>query len=155
MAIEVEFLLPTDKPALLGIDDTEMTVTAKLSLGSMGFKVHTAEDHQHFLERFGHAQYQLVILDEHFGLVQAEENVALTTLQNMSMNLRRHATIVLLGKRYETLNAMQAFQQSVHAVINPADTENLGPILQQVVHNNTNFLNSFRNVQARLAEGKR
>jgi DNA-binding NtrC family response regulator len=155
MAFEVDFLTPNDKPALLGIDDTELVVAAKLALGELGYKVHTAETHEQFLERFGQVQYQVVMLEEHFGRVSSEENIALTTLQKMNMHLRRHATVLLLGRGFQTLNPMQAFQQSVHAVINPTDVENLNPVIQQTVHNNTSFLHTYRDVQSRLAEGKR
>ena len=40
------------------------------------------------------------------------ENLTLKSLQAMSMNQRRHATIILFGDSYQTFTPLQAFQQS-------------------------------------------
>jgi hypothetical protein len=37
----------------------------------------------------------------------------------------------LIGPSFKTFDAMQAFAQSVHVVINPADLPNLEPILKK------------------------
>ena len=37
------------------------------------------------------------------------------------MAQRRHATVILFGDSYQTFTPMQAFQQSVHAVINSSE----------------------------------
>jgi DNA-binding NtrC family response regulator len=155
MAFENDFISATDKPALLGITDTELAVGAKMALAGMGYKVHSAETHEEFLQRFGQAQYQVVVLEENFGGVSADQNVALTTLQNMNMALRRHATVIVIGAAFQTLQPMQAFQQSAHAVVNSADSENFQGIFQQAIHSNEMFLNTFRDVQAGLAQTKR
>lgn len=153
--MELDFLTPEDKPALLGLTDTELSVGAKLALGEMGYKVHSAATHEEFLQRFGQVQYQVVVLEENFGGVAPSQNVALTTLQWMSMPSRRHATIILIGQGFQSLHPMQAYQQSVHAVVNISDAGNLKPIFEQVVHSTNLFFNTFRDVQAKLAEGKR
>ena len=73
----------------------------------------------------------------------------------MPTNLRRHATILLIGDVFETLNPMHAFHQSVHAVVNKIDCDKLSLILQQVIHDNDHFLSAFRDVSARIAQGSR
>ena len=155
MALELEFLSPLDKPALLGITAQDVQEHARAALAEIGYKVHIAGTHEEFLERFGRVQYQVVIIEEAFGGVLPEQNVALTSLQGMNMALRRHATVVLLGDVFETLNPLQAFQQSVHAVINRVDADKLSLILQQVINDNALFLNVYRDVQARISQGKR
>jgi hypothetical protein len=87
--------------------------------------------------------------------VEPEKNYPLAHLQWMPMNLRRHATILLIGDVFETLNPMHAFHQSVHAVINKIDCDKLSLILQQVTHDNNHFLGAFRDVTARIATGAR
>jgi DNA-binding NtrC family response regulator len=155
MALEVEFLSPTDKPALLGLTTPDALAAAQSALQEMGYKVHTAESHEHFLARFSQVQYQVVVLEENFGGLPKDQNTALSTLQWMSMPLRRHATVVLIGDLFQTLAPLQAFQQSVHAVVNRTDLAQLKTILMQVINDNVLFLNTFRDVQARIAEGKR
>jgi hypothetical protein len=120
----------------------------------MGYKVRSANTGEEFIERFGRVQYELTIIQDSFGLVDGE-NVALKTLQGMAMSLRRHSTVVLLSDSLPTLEPMPAFQQSVHAIVNRVDVDKLMLILQQVVNDNLTFLGVYRDVQNRIAQGKR
>ena len=151
MAIELDILSPTDRPALLGVSAPDMQDYARGVLDQLGYKVHVAANAEEFLDRFGRVQYQLVLLDDNFG----GETPALNTVQWMAMPLRRHATICVLGDSYQTLDPLQAFQQSVHAVINRVDADKLMLILQQVIGDNASFLSTYRDVQAQMAQGKR
>ena len=83
-----------------------------------------------------------------------EENQALRNVQLMPMGLRRHAVIILIGNSFQSLHAMQAFRQSVHAVVNPADLHGLKQIIQQVVADTDLFLIMYRDSQTRIAQGK-
>lgn len=155
MAIDFEFLSPDDRPALIGITRPEHLATVDSILAELGYKVHAATSHEDFLNLFGQVQYQVVILDEVFGAGSAADNTSLLTLQTMSMTMRRHATVILIGESYQTLNAMQAFQQSVHAVINPQELNVLlGQIIQKTVEVNDLFLNVYRETQNRIAQGR-
>jgi hypothetical protein len=124
-------------------------------LDQMGYKVHSASTHDEFLERYGRVQYELVFIQDGFGGVPPVQNKALTTLQSLPMNLRRHSTVLLLSDTLETLNPMLAFQQSVHAIVNRIDLDKLLLVLQQVVNDNLTFLNVYRDVQSKIAQGKR
>jgi hypothetical protein len=145
--------LPTR--ALVAVSTPDARQYAEGVLDQMGFKVHSASTHDEFLERYGRVQYELVFMEDRFGGVAPELNRALTTFQSMPMALRRHSTAVLLSHELETLNTMQAFQKSVHAVVNHIDLDKMMLVLQQVVNDNLTFLNVYRDVQARIAQGKR
>lgn len=155
MSLEFEILSPTDRPALLGFSAEDMRDYAAGVFDQMGFKVHTAATHEEFLDRFNRVQYELILLEETFAGVQPADNLALTTIQSMPMALRRHATILLMGGHFQTLNPMQAFQQSVHAVIDAADADKLMLIVQQVLSDNALFLTAYRDIQSRIAQGKK
>ena len=60
MAVEFEFLSPEDKPALLALSTPEFIAAAQIVLGELGYKVHVASNHEDFLTRFAHVQYQVV-----------------------------------------------------------------------------------------------
>ena len=47
------------------------------------------------------------------------------------MNQRRSSFVCLIGDSFNTLDAMQAFAQSVNVVINPLDLPNLTAILKK------------------------
>jgi hypothetical protein len=72
------------------------------------------------------------------------------------MNQRRHATVILFGDSFQTFTPMQAFQQSVHAVINSSELFLLKQLIEKAVADNTMFQQSFREVQERVyASGSR
>ena len=151
MYVELEFLTAYDKPALLGLSTAELQETAKTALDQLGFKVHTAVNHGEFLHKFAQVPYQIVILEELFSANSPEENESLSVLQRMPMNLRRHSVFVLFGFNLATFNPMQAYQQGVHAVVNPSEMFLLIQLIQKAIADNDMFLHTFREVQRRLA----
>jgi hypothetical protein len=149
MTAKFDFISADDKPALLAFSTPEWLETAKMALEELGYKVHTAATHTDFLIRFSQVHYQVVVLEERFAANTISENLTLQALQTMPMNQRRHATIVLLGDSFQTFTPMQAFQQSVHAVINSSELFLLKQLIEKAVADNTLFLNSFREAQTR------
>jgi len=156
MSNKFEFISATDKPALLAFSTPEWLETAKSALTELGYKVHTAATHGDFLIRFTQIAYQVVILEERFAANNLNENLTLQALQHMPMGQRRHATVVLLGDSFQTFTPMQAFQQSVHAVINTSELFLLKQLIEKAVADNILFLTSYREAHARAfaASGK-
>lgn len=143
MSMEFEFIRPEDKPALLGITNPDYLAIAQAVLGELEYKIHIPLTHEDFLLRFAQIQYQVVLIEECFQCAGPEENISLRALQSMSMPLRRHATILLIGSDFQTMNPMEGFQQSVHAVINPTDLLNLSGVIQKVTADNSIFLHIY------------
>ena len=152
MAIDLDFLNPSYKPALLALSADDVITACKDILRELNYKVLVATSHEDFSARFNNIQFQVVIIEEDFAGSSPDGNVTLRSLQRMFMHQRRHATIILLGHRFQTLHAMQAFAESVHAVVNWADLGSLSQIVQQVVAENTLFLNVFREAQLRVGQ---
>jgi len=145
-----DFISTEDKPALIAFSTPEWLETAKVALTELGYKVHTAATHSDFLVRFTQVHYQVIVIEELFGANTIEENLTLQALQNMPANQRRHATIVLLGDSFQTFMPMEAFKQSVHAVINSAELFLLKQLVEKAVADNALFYHSFREIQNRL-----
>ena len=124
--------------------------TTNAALGGVGCKVHTAATHSDFLIRFSQVRYQVVLLEERFAANSIEENLTLQALQTMTMNHRRHCTFILLGDSFQTFTPMQAFQQSVHAVINSSELFLLKQLIEKAVADNTLFLTNYRETQQRV-----
>jgi hypothetical protein len=159
MSYELEFIGPNDKPALLALSTAEWLDAGRNVLAEIGYKVHAASNHDDFLVRFGRIQYQVVLIEELFASNSPEENLTLKFIQEMPMAQRRHTVFILLGSSFGTLSALQAFQQSVHAVVNREELgllgpNILGPIVQRVVAGNDLFLNVYRDTQLRMVQGK-
>ena len=149
--MDFEFITASDKPSLLGLSTPELQETAKNALEQLGYKVHTAVNHGEFLHKFAQVPYQVVILEELFSASNPAENQSLVALQRMAMNLRRHTTVILFGFSMATFNPMQAYQQCVHAVVNPSEMFLLIQLIQKAVADNDMFLHAFRDVQRRAA----
>jgi len=153
MSGKFDFVSATDKPALLAFSSPEWLEAAKTALTELGYKVHTAATHGDFLIRFSQIRYQVVILEELFAATTPGENLTLQALQKMAMAQRRHATVILFGDSFQTFTPMQAFQQSVHAVINSSELFLLKQLIEKAVADNTLFLQSFRDAQAKAYSG--
>jgi hypothetical protein len=74
----------------------------------------------------------------------------------MPVNQRRHATVLLVGNSFQTFTPMEAFKNSVHAVINSSELFLLKQLVEKAVADNDTFLHSFREIQNRVfASGTR
>ena len=153
MTDRFEFITAQDKPALLAFSNPEWLETARTALNELGYKVHTAATHGDFLIRFSQFRYQVVILEELFCANTPLENSTLQTLQAMPVSQRRHATVILIGDSFQTFTPMQAFQQSVHAVVSSSELFLLKQLIEKSVADNELFLHSYRESQARSLSG--
>src|SRR5204862_8171801 len=120
------------------------------ALNELGYKVHTAATHGDFLIRFSQVRYQVVVVEEMFAANNIGENLTLQALQQMPMNQRRHATVILFGESFQTFTPMQAFQQSVHAVINSSELFLVRQLIEKAVADNAMFLHSYLELQTRI-----
>jgi DNA-binding NtrC family response regulator len=143
MADTYDFLSPTDQPALIGISTLDWLGKVRAALVELNYKVHTASNQEDFISRFNRTHYQVVLIEESFAVPSPPENMALAILQRMLMTQRRHAVILLIGEQFSSMDRLQAYQQSVHAVINPQDLDRLREIIQQVVADNELFMQGF------------
>jgi hypothetical protein len=150
MADRFEFISTTDKPALLAFSTPEWLDAVRGALSELGYKVHTAATHGDFLVRFSQIRYQVVILEELFAANNIGENLTLKALQNMPMGQRRHATTILIGNSFQTFMPLEAFQQSVSAVINSSELFLLKQLIEKTVADHAMFHNTFREAQSRI-----
>lgn len=154
MSDKFEFIGTNDKPALLAFSTPEWMDAARVALEELGYKVHTAATHGDFLVRFTQARYQVTVIEERFAANDITENLTLQAVQKMPMSQRRHCTFVLFGESFQTFTPMEAFQQSVHAVINASEMFLLKQLIEKTVADNNFFLNNYREAQTRVLAGE-
>jgi DNA-binding NarL/FixJ family response regulator len=153
MSANFDFLTAADKPALLGLSTPEWQELARAALNELGYKVHMAATHGDFIGNFTQVAYQVVIIEECFAADNAPENRSLEYLRSLQMQLRRHATVILVGDHFTSFNPMEAFQNGVHLVVNRSEMLLLIQFIQKAVADNELFLHSFRETQRRVAHG--
>lgn len=152
--MEFDFIGPDDKPALICLTSPDLVAISQGLLAELGYKTHHVTNEAEFTARYPQLSYQVVVIEECFGGNTPEENTTLKLIQWMPMTRRRQSVFILMGSNFQSLNTMQAYQQSVHAVVNVADLANLGQIIQKVTSENDLFLATFRDTQTRIAQGK-
>jgi hypothetical protein len=150
MSQQFEFISATDKPALLAFSTPEWLDEVKKALQQLGYKVHTAATHSDFLVRFSQVHYKVVVIEERFAANTLEENLTLQAIQRMPLGQRRHCTFILIGEAFQTFTPLQAYQHSVHAVINSSELFLVHQLIEKSVTDNEMFLHSFTEVQSRL-----
>ena len=155
MSDKFEFVGVGDQPALLAFSTPDWLDALRTATQELGYLVHTAATHSDFLIRFSQVRYPLVVLEECFAANTIQDNLTLRSLQGMPMAQRRHATVVLLGNSFQTFTPMQAFQQSVHAVINSSELFMIKQLIEKAVSDKTRFLQSLQEAQGRVASGTR
>lgn len=149
-----DFISATDRPALIAFSTPEWLDATKIALEELNYKVHTAATHGDFQTRFTRIGYEVIIVEELFCASVLAENQTLLWLQNLPIGQRRHGTVILVGESFQTFNALQAFQQSVHAVVSSSELFLLRQLIEKAVSDNNLFLSNLRETQARIYAGK-
>jgi len=127
---KMEFFEVGDKTSLICTDPSTAN-SAKSTFRELGFKFHNVETPELAIERIRYTSYNCILLHENFAGTSLRSNVVLNYLTALPMAQRRTTFVCLIGPSFKTFDAMQAFAQSVHVVINPADLPNLEPILKK------------------------
>ncbi len=144
--MDFDFIAPGEKAALIAITQPDILQCVQNVLTDSNFKYHSVDTSDEFATRFGQFEYLPVIIHETFASNSLEENETLKIAQRFSMPVLRHAVFFLIGERFETMNTLQAFQQSMHAVINPTELPNMKAILDKTLTESDLFMHTYRDV---------
>ena len=147
----MDFFELGDKTSLICADPAT-TESVKGTLRELGFKFHTAETPELAVERMRYTNYDCIVVHENFAGSSLRSNAVLNYLAPLPMALRRYFYVCLVGPSFKTLDAMQAFGQSVHLVLNPSDLPNLGPILKKGLAEFEILYRAFKDTYASMGE---
>jgi len=127
---KMEFFEVGDKGSLICAEPVTAEF-AKATLRELGFKIHAVDTPDLAIERIRYTTYDCILVHENFAGSSLRSNVVLNYLSSLPMAQRRNSFVCLVGPSFKTFDAMQAFAQSVHLVVNPGDLPNLEPILKK------------------------
>jgi hypothetical protein len=128
----MDFFELDDKTSLVCTDPLT-TETVRTTLKAMGYKSHVVETSEMAIERMRYTSYDVVMVQDTFAGGSLQTNAILAYLATLPMAQRRNSFVCLIGESFKTLDAMQAFAQSVHVVVNPVDLPNLAAILRKSI----------------------
>ena len=83
---------------------------------------------------------------------QYHTNRIVQALERIDLRINEGEFVCLVGPSLKTLDAMQAFVQSVHLVLNPADLPNLGPILKKGLAEFELLYRAYKDIYASMGE---
>ena len=148
---KMDFFELGDKTSLICGDSSTVDL-GKATLKELGFKFHTAETPELAIERIRYTNYDVIIVHENFAGSSLRSNAVLNFLATLPMAQRRNWFVCLVGPSFKTLDAMQAFAQSVHLVLNPADLPNLTAILKKSLAENEILYRAYKDTLASMGE---
>ena len=131
------------KLGLVCIDSAPQRATVKTALDELGYTVHIALTPEDAIQRIRANRYELVIIHEEYG-GSVENNRVLLTVQPMTMPLRRHMCVGLIGREFRTFDNMLAFLKSVNFVVSERELPKIQGIARQAVTENDQFYRVFR-----------
>ena len=146
-----DFFEVGDKTSLICADPAT-TESVKGTLRDLGFKFHTAETPEMAIERMRYTTYDCIVIHENFAGNSLRSNPILNYLATLPMAQRRNSFVCLLGPSFKTLDAMQAFAQSVHLVMTPTDLPNMTAILRKGFAEFEGLYRAYRDTLASMGE---
>ena len=127
---KMDFFEVGDKTALICADPAIRDAVGA-TLRELGFKFHTAETGDTAIERTRYNNYDCILIQETFAGSSLRSNPVLAYLAPLPMAVRRYSFVCLIGPSMKTLDAMQAFAESVQLCLNATDLPNLAAILKK------------------------
>jgi hypothetical protein len=146
---ERDFFDLGDKTGLICADPITIE-SIRGTLDDLGFKFHTPETPEFAIERIRYNTYDCIVVHENFAGSSLRSNAVLNYLSRLPMTQRRNSFVCLVGGSFKTLDAMQAFAESVHLVFNPVDLPNFGPILKKGLADFESLYRTYKETVASL-----
>ena len=148
---KVDFFEVGDKTSLI-CTDPNIAEAVRATLRDLDFKFHTAETSEMAVERSRYTAYDIIVIQDNFAGSTFRSNAVLNYLAPLGMAQRRYSMVVLIGSGFKTLDAMQAFGQSVQLVVNTADLPNFTAILKKSWAEFQSLYKVYKDVFASLGE---
>jgi len=88
--------------------------------------------------------YQLIVIDEHYEIDDDRNNIILRYLNGLSMDIRRNIFVVMITRKFRTMDKMAAFNKSVNVVVSVNDINQFGAIVKKGVAEHEAFYHVFK-----------
>jgi CheY-like chemotaxis protein len=141
------------RSALVCEDNAEFKSAISSALEGLKYSIEFASGPEDTFEKLKFNQYNLIVLNERFGVGTPQNNAVYAFLQTMPMSTRRHLFLALIGKDFKTADNMTAFVKSANIVVNEKDVPNLNAVLKKSVADNDQFYKVFKESLVKM--GKR
>jgi predicted Zn finger-like uncharacterized protein len=143
MASTEDDFVEDQRLAIICFDQPKVQASVKSALEGLGYTVHVPTKSDDAVQRLRQNRYELLLLHEEYG-GSWDNNLVYMTIQPMTMPLRRHMCVGLVGKQFRTFDHMTAFAKSVNFVVAERELNKIKAITRQAVTENDQFYRVFR-----------
>jgi CheY-like chemotaxis protein/DNA-directed RNA polymerase subunit RPC12/RpoP len=111
-----------------------------------------AEDTRNALKRMRYHLFDLGVVNENFDTEDPDANGVLIYLRHVEMNVRRHMFVIMITKRFRTLDQLTAMNRSVNMIFNSQHMDNLEDILSRSMTDNERFYDVYLTSMKKLGK---
>lgn len=136
-----------ERTALVCESDEATRKTVRQMLEATGFNCAEAESTLAALKQMRYHPFDLVVLNEHFDGKEPEENPVRIYLSRLPMATRRNIFVVLLTRRFRTMDNMAAFHLSVNQVIHEKHINQMERVIERGLAENEAFYKIYHEAE--------
>lgn len=126
-----DFVETEGKTALICESDSAINQPITDTLQSMAYHISNAQNARDALGMMWHHLFDLIVVDEKFDTDNPETNPVMKHLEDLNMSVRRNIYVVMISKRFRTMDQMMAFNKSVNLIINAGKIDQTEKILKR------------------------
>ncbi len=126
-----DFVETERKTALICESDSAINQPVTDVLRSMAYHISNAQNARDALRMMWYHIFDLIVVDENFDTDNPETNSVMKHLENLNMSVRRNIYVVMISKRFRTMDQMMAFNKSVNLIINAGKIDQTEKILKR------------------------
>jgi predicted Zn finger-like uncharacterized protein len=145
-----DFIEEEGETALVCESDGAIKGKIKQVLDFMEYHISETDDTRDALKKMRYHNYHLIVINESFSSRSPDSNGVLIYLERLKMKTRRGIFVVLLTKRFKTMDAMTAFERSVELIINLNDINHFEKILKRALADQEQFYRIYKEEQKSL-----
>ena len=140
------------KKALVCEQNPEIKSRILQTLEAMEYRTHTSENTRDAIKRMRFGNYAMVIFNDEFDTRDPDSNGVHTYLEQLDITRRRNMFVVMISRRFRTMDHMMSFNKSVNMMINPANINEFTKILEGGITRNEIFYKVFRDCRRKAGK---
>jgi hypothetical protein len=139
----LDFYEEGTKLALVMDGDDKHVRDINAALQELAYKVVAPGSIREAMGKMLFHHFDVVMLSDGFDGLALQDSPAVHYLNSLSMSIRRKIYLVLLSRKFKTLDLMKAFAMSANLVVNTDDISNLALILKKGISDHEKFYKVF------------
>ena len=139
-----DFVEEEGKTALVCETDPKIRKTVIEALDFLEYHITIAETSRDALKKMRYHVYDLIVSNEVFDTTSPDSNGVLIYLERLNMEIRREIYVIMISKKFRTMDDMMAFRYSVNSIINVKNIEDFAKILNKGITDNELFYRVYK-----------